>query len=216
MIYRNRIDAAERIAEALAQWRGSRPVVVAIPRGAVPMGAVIARRLEGDLDVVLVRKLRARWNPELAIGAVDEEGWTYLVQDGELAGAAPGYVEQQKAAELATLRQRRARYTPDRPPIEVRNRIVIVVDDGLATGATMIAALHAMRARTPRRLICAVPVASREAVELVRPYADEVLCLEIPAWFYAVGQAYDEFEQVSDDEVIAALAAARAPAADGG
>jgi predicted phosphoribosyltransferase len=213
MVYRNRIEAAERLAEALAQWRGSRPLVVAIPRGAVPMGAVIAHRLDGDLDVVLVRKLHARWNPELAIGAVDERGWTWLAPHGERVGATPDYIEREKGDELAILRERRARYTPKRAPIDAKDRNVIVVDDGLATGATMIAALHAMRARAPRWLICAIPVAAPEALERVRPYADEVLCLETPEWFYAVGQAYHDFTQVSDDEVIAALGAAAAPGA---
>lgn len=213
MMFRNRIDAAERLAAALVRWRGSRPLVEAIPRGAVPMGAVIAHRLDGDLDVVLVRKLHAPWNAELAVGAVDEQGWTYLVAHDAFADLDPGYLEREKAAALETLRQRRGHYTPGRPSIEAKDRVVIVVDDGLATGATMIAALHAIRARAPRRLICAVPVASPEAVELVRSYADEVVCLDMPAWFYAVGQAYGEFAQVSDDEVIAALATAAASVA---
>lgn len=213
MMFRNRIDAAERLAAALVRWRGSRPLVEAIPRGAVPMGAVIAHRLDGDLDVVLVRKLHAPWNAELAVGAVDEQGWTYLVAHDAFVDLDPGYLEREKAAALETLRQRRGHYTPGRPSIEAKDRVVIVVDDGLATGATMIAALHAIRARAPRRLICAVPVASREAVELVRSYADEVVCLDMPAWFYAVGQAYGEFAQVSDDEVIAALATAAASVA---
>jgi predicted phosphoribosyltransferase len=157
MVYRDRTEAAEMLAQALLRWRGAKPLVAAIPRGAVPMGTIVAERLDGDLDVVLVRKLHAPGNPEFAVGAIDETGWTYIADYAEATGATREYLEREIAFELATIRARRARYTPTRAPIDAANRAVIVVDDGLATGATMIAALHAMRARAPSRLVCAVP-----------------------------------------------------------
>lgn len=208
MIYRDRDQAAGKLADALGRWRGGSPLVAAIPRGAVPMAAVIARRLGGTLDVVLVRKLAAPANRELAVGAVDETGWTYVAPHARSLGATPSYIEAQVARELATIRERRRRYTPGRGPLDATNRTVIVVDDGMATGATMVAAMHALRARAPRELVCATPVASPEALSLVRSYADEVVCLDVPDAFFAVGQAYQWFPQVSDEEVIEALDAA--------
>ncbi|HEX7272677.1 MAG TPA: phosphoribosyltransferase [Casimicrobiaceae bacterium] len=205
MLFRDRTDAGEQLARALTKWRGSRPLVVAIPRGAVPMGGIIAERLDGDLDVVLTRKLGAPGNPEFAIGAIDESGWTYLADYAESTGATREYVEHEAAVEMETMRRRRQQYTPARSPLDPAGRVVIAVDDGLATGATMIAALHALRAKGPQRLICAVPVASEEALEKVRAKADEVVCLHVPPFFYAVGQFYDDFPQVSDDEVISLL-----------
>jgi predicted phosphoribosyltransferase len=205
MMFQDREEAAERLADALSKWRGKNPLVAAIPRGAVPMGRIIAERLDGDLDVVLTRKIHAPGNPEFAIGAVDETGWVYLADYAREAGGAAEYVQQQVDAELDTIRRRRAQYTPGRTPLDPAGRIVIVVDDGLATGATMIAALHAMRARHPARLVCAVPVASVEAAEKVRRDADELVALDTPAMFYAVGQFYRDFAQVSDAEVIALL-----------
>jgi len=213
MMYRDRNDAAERLADALEPWQGAHPLVIAIPRGAVPMGRIVAERLGGDLDVVLVRKLHAPGNPEFAIGAVDETGWTYLAAYASVTGASREYIEREAYAESATIRRRRALYTPHRAPISVRDRVVIVVDDGLATGATMIAALHAVQAREPRRLICAVPVGSPESVDRVRGYADEVVCLHSPEYFRAVAQFYRLFPQVSDDEVVALLARGGAAAA---
>lgn len=205
LIFSTRTDAARRLAAALAAYRGRNPLVLAIPRGAVPMGKVIAQALGGELDVVLVRKLSAPGNAELAVGAVDETGWMHLADHAAAVGADAAYLAREKAVQLDRLRERRARYTPARPPIDPAGRIAIVVDDGLATGATMIAALHAVRMRRPAQLICAVPVASPESLDRVRAYADDIVCLQTPDNFYAVGQVYRDFRQVEDDEVIALL-----------
>lgn len=205
-IFDSRLDAGRRLAKALAAYRGRNPLVLAIPRGAVEIGAMLARELEGELDVVLVKKLRAPVNPELAVGAVDETGWTYLAPHAAMAGADAAYLAKEKAVELEQLRKRRAQYTPTRAPADAAGRVAIVVDDGIATGASMIAALHSVRARNPERLVCAVPVAAPESLEQVHPYADEVVCLEAPESFYAVGQFYRDFPQVEDEDVVALLA----------
>ncbi len=202
----SRLDAAHQLATVLAAYRGRNPLVLAVPRGAVCMGEVLADELAGELDVVLVRKLGSPRSAEFAVGAIDESGWTYVSGDAGAAGADAAYLEREKQAQLATLRKRRQQYTPARAPINPKGRITIVVDDGLATGASMIAALHAVRARHPARLICAVPVAAPDSLERIRPYADEVVCLAAPEGFYAVGQFYREFPQVEDAEVVAALA----------
>jgi predicted phosphoribosyltransferase len=213
-IFESRLDAAERLAKALERFRGANPLVLAIPRGAVPMAAAIAAALEGELDVVLVRKLGAPDNPELAVGAVDETGWTYVAPHAALAGADEAYLAAETKRQLELLRKRRALYTPACAPVDPAGRVAIVVDDGIATGASMIAALHAVRARNPARLVCATPVAAAASAEAVRRHADLLVCLQTPVEFLAVGQFYRHFQQVSDEEVVTLLAehARRRPA----
>ena len=169
------------------------------------MGAVVAEALGAELDVVLVRKLGAPHNPELAVGAVDESGWSYVADYAEEIGAGPDYLAKEKARQMELLRKRRAQYTPARAAADPAGRVAIVVDDGLATGASMIAALHAVRAKKPALLVCAVPVAAAESLERVRQYADEVVCLSAPLDFSAVSQFYRQFGQVEDEEVVALL-----------
>ena len=210
MAFENRAKAGQLLARRLNKFRGQHPLVLAIPRGAVPMGKIVADALDGELDVVLVRKLRAPQNPELAIGSIDETGTVYLDPDtrdlwDEL------YLEDEKKVQLETIQRRRQMYQPMGSPIDAAGRVVIVLDDGIATGSTMIAALRAVRARHPAKLIAATGVASSEALELIRREADEVVCLEAPAILYAIGYHFRDFSQVSDEDVVATLQDARRP-----
>ena len=210
MPFENRAQAAEMLAHRLEKYRGQRPLVLAIPRGAAPMGKIVAKALDGELDVVLVRKLRAPQNPELAIGSIDETGVVYLDPDTRDLWDAP-YLEAEKGAQLETLRRRRRMYEPAGSPIDVAGRIAIVLDDGIATGSTMIAALRAVRARHPAKLIAATGVASAEALRLIGQEADEVVCLETPVILYAIGHHFRDFSQVSDEDVVATLREVRGP-----
>lgn len=211
MMFADRQDAGRQLAQALSAYKGQNPLILAIPRGAVPMGKTIAGLLEGELDVVLVRKLTSPYSSEFALGAIDESGWAYIADYAASAGGTPEYLEREKQRQMATLRERRSQYTPLRPPIDPAGRIAIIIDDGLATGSTMMAALHATRAKKPAKLICAVPVSPPDTLENIRPYCDEVVCLSTPEYFQAVGQFYQNFNQVSDEEVIDILKHWQAP-----
>ena len=205
MIFRNREHAAVLLAEKLGKYKGKNPLVLGIPRGAVPMAKVIAIALKGEVDVVLVHKLGAPSQPELAMGAVDEKGRVYLTEVVREWRISPECIAREKDEQKAALRRRRAQYTPFRSPIDPSGRIVIVVDDGTATGATMIAALRSVRGQNPEKLIGAVGVAPFSTLERIRRHADEVVCLDVPSEFCAVGEFFEDFSQVTDEDVIAIL-----------
>jgi predicted phosphoribosyltransferase len=204
-MYEDREDAAETLARELIDYRGQNPLVLAIPRGAVPMAAQIARALQGELDVVLVHKLGAPGNPEFAVGAVSEDGTVYIADHAQRLGIDDKYLQRETDQQLDMLRRRREQYTPVRLAIDPQDRIVIVVDDGIATGATMLAALKAVRAQQPRRLIAAVGVAPPETLERMRAMADQVVCPLKPQRFRAVGEFFRTFGQVEDEEVVSIL-----------
>jgi predicted phosphoribosyltransferase len=200
MLFENREHAGRLLARRLsARYKNKNALVLAIPRGAIRMAEIIADALGGELDVVLVHKLGAPGQPELAIGAVDEAGNVFL--SGYGLDIDRGYIETEKQAQLNVLRKRRVRYTPSRSAIDPHDRIVIVVDDGIATGSTMTAALRAVRRSKPKKLIGAVAVASPSAARAMSREADDIVCLNVPAEFYAVGQFFNDFSQVSDEEV---------------
>jgi putative phosphoribosyl transferase len=204
MLFENREHAARLLARRLcAYYKNENPLVLAIPRGAIGMAEIIADVLGGELDVVLVHKLGAPGQPELAIGAIDETGKVFLSGYGLDIDSA--YLEAEKQAQLEVLRKRRARYTPSRGPIDSHNRIVIVVDDGSATGSTMTAALRVIRRSEPKKLVGAVAVASPGAARAIARKADAFVYLNVPADFYAVGEFFMDFSQVSDEEVTAIL-----------
>lgn len=201
-MFKNRIDAAQQLAQALEPYRNTQPLVLGIARGAVPMAATIAAMLHTDWDVLLAKKLGAPANPEFAIGAIDESGWLYRSQISNQFEVDVGYLLEQKSQQMALMANRRAQYDAIAPQVMRTGRTVIVVDDGLATGATMMAALHGLRQQGALKIICAVPIGSKQSLALARSVADEVICLSVPAEFFSVSQGYSEFEQVQDSQVL--------------
>jgi predicted phosphoribosyltransferase len=204
--FSNRREAGLSLAERLLPLAPERPVVVALPRGGVPVAREVALALDAQLDILAVRKLGAPQNPEYGIGAVAEDGTRVIDPEAIAAlGIDEAQLESIATQEVAELRRRVALYRGDRPPIELSGRTVIVVDDGIATGVTDAAALRALRRQNPRRLVLAVPVCAPDSVHRLREEADEIVCLHAPSPFYGVGQWYRDFSQVSDEEVMAVL-----------
>jgi predicted phosphoribosyltransferase len=209
MPFSDRTDAGRQLAKALASYKDDKPVVLALPRGGVPVAAEIAEALDAPLDLVLVRKIGVPDQPELAAGAV-VDGATPIVVRNEsvirLAGVSGADFAAVRDRELAVIERRRRLYLGDRPHPQLEGRTVIVVDDGIATGATTRAALRAIRTRKPRRLVLAVPVAPTSTLADLRTEADDIVCLEDHEDFGAIGLFYADFSQVSDATVIAILA----------
>jgi len=208
-MFRDRKDAGERLAAQLLHLKDKTPVVLALPRGGVAIGSAVARILGAPLDVVLVRKIGVPWQPELALGAVADGGApeTFIDERMQKALAIPAdYVREETARQLAEVERRRQIYCAGRPPVEVKDRTAIVVDDGIATGATMRVALRAVRKRGPARLVLATPVAAADTLAALKGEADETVCVEAPEGLGAIGFFYEDFHQMSDDEVTALLA----------
>lgn len=200
--FTDRHHAGALLAEQLREYKGKGVLVLGIPRGGVLVAAEVARQLDAELDIVVARKLGAPSSPELAIGAVTANGGRFLNRDVIRAlGVSQSYIQEVTMREMAEARQREARFRKGRAPAEIEGRTVVVVDDGLATGATMRAAVRSVRKRKPAHLIVAVPVGAREACTALKEECDQVVCLSIPEPFYAVGIYYAHFEPTEDAEV---------------
>ena len=209
--FQDRSDAGLRLADALEEYAGRTDVVVlGLPRGGVPVAREVAHRLHAPLDVLLVRKLGVPGHRELAMGAIAAGDVRVLNRDViDEFGVTPAAIDAVTSAQRTELAHRAQRYRDGRARVDLRGKTVILVDDGLATGATMRAAIHGVRAHDPARLVVAVPIASADVCEMLQPSVDDLICLETPAYFLSVGAWYRDFEQTTDREVQAALDASQ-------
>jgi putative phosphoribosyl transferase len=205
-MFKDRRDAGRQLGRRLSVYATLRPVVLALPRGGVPVAAEIADRLGAPLDVIVVRKIGLPWQPELAIGAL-AEGNVCVVNDAliEEAAVSGDQLEVAIARERVELERRMRAYRGERSPVRVDGRVVILVDDGLATGYTARAAIEQIRRRGASRVVLAVPVAPEDSVAAMGRVADEFVALQTPTWFFSIGEHYEDFGQTSDDEVVACL-----------
>lgn len=203
--FKNREEAAKLLVEKLSDYKGKKPLVLAIPRGAVPMGRILAMELGGDLDVILVCKVGAPDNPEFALGAVGESGELYIAPYASSFHYSDELIEAEAKRQVQILKDRRKLYTPYRPSIDAQGRIVILVDDGIATGSTAIAALRELHRQAPGRIIVATAVIPPEVMEKLHQEAHEVVALAVTSEFGAIGEFYEDFRQVSDEEVVQIL-----------
>ena len=203
--FQDRVVAGRLLGARVAALHPANPVVLALPRGGVPVALEVARALDAPLDLLLVRKIGVPWQPELAVAAVMDGAEPVVVVEPHVqaeAGVKQSYIEQRAQEELAEIERRRRTYLADRAPVPVTGRTAIVVDDGIATGTTMRAALRGLRRRNPARLVLAVPVAPPDTIDDLRREVDDVVCLAQPSFFGAIGYFYIDFHQLSDDEVI--------------
>lgn len=213
MIFRDRSDAGRRLAKELTQYRIDDPLILALPRGGVVVADEIALALDAPLDLILVRKLGVPWQPELAMGAVVDGARPDVVWNEDIMAQLDlpeAEIEECLEHELDEIERRRRLYLRDQPRADIEGRTVIVVDDGIATGATVRAALEAVRKRLPRRLVLAVPVAPESTLQELSALTDDIVCLQSPEPFYSIGAFYEDFHQISDDEVLSILAEVRA------
>lgn len=208
--FEDRIEAGQLLAGQMAAYRRQRPVVLGIPRGGAIVAAEVAKDLQAELDVILTRKLGSPLSPELAMGAVAENGSVVLDDDVvRYSGATPQHIYQVKTSELQEIARRSKAFRAEHPRIGLEGRLVIIIDDGVATGSTMKASLIAAAAERPLRLVCALPVGPAETVYRLAQHADEIICLRTPPFFQAVGQFYRVFTQTTDEEVLDVLRRAR-------
>lgn len=208
MLFMNRADAGRQLVKALFKYKARHPVIFALPRGGVPVAAEVARALEASLDLLLVRKIGLPSQPELAMGAVADGGEPIIVRNEDVIESSDITAEEFDRVckqELAEVERRRRRYLGERAPAEVKDQVAIIIDDGIATGSTTLAAIRAIRARKPGELVLAVPVAPLATVKRLRAEVDAIVCLDTPQELDAIGYFYRDFHQVSDDEVIATL-----------
>ena len=208
MLFQDREDAGRQLARALVKYRSRHPVILALPRGGVPVAAEVAESLEAPLDLVLVRKIGTPMQPELAMGAVVDGEQPVIVRNQDvidLTGVSDETFDAVCNKELAEIDRRREHYLGNRDRADVQGQVAIIVDDGIATGATTLAAIQALRKREPKELILAVPVAPLDTLQRLHTEVDAIVCLDTPRDFGAIGYYYRDFRQVSDDEVIAIL-----------
>jgi putative phosphoribosyl transferase len=208
MLFRNRTDAGRQLAKALLKYKSRHPVILALPRGGVSVAAEVAGALDAPLDLLLVRKIGLPSQPELAMGAVTDGEEPTIIRNRdviELSGISADEFDAVCEEERNEIERRRKRYLGDRARSKVKGQVVIIIDDGIATGATTLAAIRAVRRREPRELVLAVPVAPLDTINMLQPEVDAVVCLDTPEDLGAIGYFYRDFRQVSDDEVIAAL-----------
>jgi predicted phosphoribosyltransferase len=208
MLFQDRTDAGRQLAKALLKYKGQHPVILALPRGGVPVAAEVAAALDAPLDLVLVRKIGVPTQPELAMGAVTDGKEPAVVRNNdiiELCGISDHEFDAICQEELAEIERRRKRYIGDRARTKVNEQVAMIVDDGIATGATTLAAIRAVRSRQPKELVLAIPVAPLDTIKKLNPEVDAIVCLETPEQLGAIGYFYRDFHQVSDEEVVATL-----------
>ena len=202
----DRAQAGKELARALGKIEMEDIVVLGVPRGGVVVAQYLARELGAPLDIILARKIGAPGNPEFAVGAISEDGHAYLNEEyARQAGADQAYIEEEKKRQMAEIKRRAAIFRKVHPRVPLKDRIVIVTDDGVATGATFEAALWSVHSEKPRKLIAAIPVGPEDTLSRLAREADELICLRMPETFYALSQFYSNFEQVDDDQVLEIL-----------